>query len=75
MITVPNLIKETEDERWYEFRREEIDDDTYIKVRVYKLTDRWRRTEDNWYKVIKKDDEEDEYRDYVGDFDIRMDYE
>ena len=75
MITVPNLIKETEDERWYEYRREEVDDDTYIKVRVYKLTDRWRRTKDSWYKVIKEDEEEDEYKDYVGDFDIRMDYE
>ena len=75
MITVPNLIKETEDERWYEFERIEVDDDIYIRARVYKLTDRWRRTEDNWYKVIKEDDEEDEYKDYVGDFDIRMDYE
>ncbi len=75
MITVPNLIKETEDERWYEFERIEVDDDIYIRARVYKLTDRWRRIKDSWYKVIKDEEEEDEYRDYVGDFDIRMDYE
>ena len=75
MITVPNLIKETEDERWYEFERIEVDDDIYIRARVYKLTDRWRRIKDSWYKVIKEDEEEDEYKDYVGDFDIRMDYE
>ena len=67
------LIRETETERLYWFKEEDItiDDITYIHCRTYTLTDRWRRTKDSWYKI---EPEEPVMRRWKADFDIRDDY-
>lgn len=59
------LFKETTDERWYIKERKEVDGEDYIRMRVYKLTDRWRRTKDTWYRVVP---EEPEYKTYKFTF-------
>ncbi len=65
---MPQLIKETKDERWYLYNIYNVGDERYIRVRRYKLNGKWKRISDKWYKYP----EEEIW--YTADFDIRDDY-
>ena len=61
-------FRETETERMYLLEYTERDGVGYAHVRTYRLTDRWRRTKDQWYRI------DDKLKRYKADFDIRQDY-
>lgn len=53
MVRMTTLIRDTGEERlyWFQEKDQYIDGVRYVYVRTYTLTDRWKRTGDQWFRI------------------------